>query len=153
MGVSGKLTSMIHDGRVSLLGLFKSTETKVDELSKQYTREEQAVAQRVKSAYRDPPGTLVPGVSYAVLAMMAGSIVTKRYSWPLRVFVPFGAGLVALDYSLPLTMGALRDRVYNWEQASFPVLTKKQDEIAMELREGWKDCKDFWGKIQEKIGK
>lgn len=142
-----QLVQFFHDQRSSLVSLLNTSESKLNDLNKKYQTKEKEINRDVAKIVTDPKEKLLPGLTYTLIGMMTGSILTRRRSLPSRMLVPFIFGLACLDYNLPETMGNLRNRVYEWESKTFPVWIKKQDEMTMELNEGLQDVRDFKVKV------
>ncbi|CAL9728060.1 MICOS subunit Mic26p [Monosporozyma unispora] len=144
-----KLVELIHTQRASLVSALNTGETKLQDINKQYQAKEQELNRDVAKIVTDPREKLLPGVTYTLIGIMTGSILTRRRSLPSKILVPLIFGLACFDYSLPETMNNLRHRAYLWEHETFPVWTKKQDEMLMEWNEGLQDVKDFKGKFSK----
>lgn len=144
-----KLVDFIHDQRSSLVSMLSTGESKLKDINKKYQIKEKEINRDVSKIVTDPKEKLLPGLTYTLIGIMTGSILTRKRSLPSKILVPFIFGLACFDYSLPETMGNLSNRVYQWENKTFPVWTKKQNEMMTELNEGLQDVREFKGKFNK----
>lgn len=146
-----KLTSFIHDQRLKIADGVQTTKKNVDKIKNDYTEAEQRLNNKVTSVYADDRSKLGLGVASVVVAMMTGSIITRRSKFGLKFTTPLLLGVFTGMYVFPRTSNNICDKIYTYELKHFPVLAKKQREIKGELTEGLEDCRDFSKKCRRLI--
>lgn len=143
------LVNFISKQRKSAISLLTKGENRVKDITGKYQKREQEINRGVSEIVTDPKEKILPGVSYTVIGIMAGTILTRKRTLLSKILVPTILGLTCFNYNLPNTMSNLKSRIYQWQSRRFPVLTKKQDEILIELNEGLQDVKDFKSKVSK----
>lgn len=141
------LVDFISKQRQSVISIVNTGENKLKDITEEYQKTEQKFNRDVSEIVTDPKEKLLPGAIYTVVGIMAGSILTRKRTLLSKILVPTIFGLVCFDYNLPNTMSNLKSRIYQWQSKRFPVLTKKQDEMLMELNEGLQDVREFKSKV------
>lgn len=141
------LVNFISKQRQSVLSIVNAGENKLKDITEQYQKKEQELNHDVSKIVTDPREKLLPGTIYTVVGVMAGSILTRKRTLLSRMLVPTILGLTCFNYNLPNTMSNLEFRIYQWQSKKFPVWTKKQDEMLMELNEGLQDVREFKSKV------
>lgn len=141
------LVNFISKQRQSVISIVNTGENKLKDVTEQYQKKEQEFNRDVSEIVTDPREKLLPGTMYTAVGIMAGSIMTRKRTLLSKILVPTILGLTCFNYNLPNTMNNLKFRIYRWQSKKFPVLTKKQDEMLMELNEGLQDVKEFKSKV------
>lgn len=83
---------------------------------------------------------LLPGVIYVLVAMMAGSIVTRNRGIMLRTTIPLALGVTAGWMLIPVTMGNIADLSWQYEK-KVPFISNTHAEIRGFTKEAWRQTK------------
>ncbi|SMN22368.1 similar to Saccharomyces cerevisiae YGR235C Putative protein of unknown function [Maudiozyma saulgeensis] len=146
-----KLTAFIRDQRLKIADGVEDTKQNVDKIVKKCNEAENKVNSKISSVYADDRSKLGLGVASVIVAMMTGSIMSRRAGRSMKLITPLLLGTFTGLYVFPRTTHNVCDRIYDYELKHFPVLAKKQREIKSELREGLEDCRDFSRKFRKMI--
>lgn len=138
-----KLRNFIRDQRLKVADGVESTRVNVGKLKSDYNDTEKKLNKKISKIYVDDRNRLGLGLASVVVAMMTGSIMTRRSHASLKVFTPILLGTITTFYAFPATTCNVMDNIYEYELKHFPVLAKKQREIKIELQEGLEDCYTF----------
>jgi len=83
---------------------------------------------------------LMPGGIYALVAAMAGSIISRNRNILLRATVPLAVGIGAGWVVLPVTMRNVGDLVWDYEKKA-PIISENHMRIRGAAEEGWRQAK------------
>ena len=143
-----KLTNFIQEQRLRVADGVGATKSGVNRIKNEVDEAEQRLNQKVTGIYADDRSKLGLGVASVTVAMMTGTIVTRRSRLSMKLFTPVLFGLLSSMYVFPGTSRNVGNKIYQYELENWPILAKKQSEIKMELEEGLQDCRDFSRKFR-----
>ena len=102
-----------------------------------------ASSARLKSLAPPPEvEPLFPGALWVGIAALSGSILAPKRSMIRRVIYPPAWGFLAAIYFLPLTTNNVGKYIVELEDRYIPSVSKKQKEIAAQLRAGLADGRE-----------
>ncbi|KAJ7493867.1 apolipo protein O-domain-containing protein [Mycena latifolia] len=115
----------VHIGtaRRAATNRYREAHAHVQGLVSRWIGVENRVEHRIK-ALLPPDERLVPGALYAAIAFLAGSILARRRSLPLRFIAPPALGLGAAAYFLPRTSANVRAYLSDLEDHYTPELAR-----------------------------
>lgn len=143
-----KLTNFIQEQRLRVADGVDATKSGVNRIKSEVDEAEQRLNKKVTGIYGDDRSKLGLGVASVTVAMMTGTIVTRRSRLSMKLFTPVLFGLLSSMYVFPGTSRNVGNKIYQYELENWPILAKKQREIKMELEEGLQDCRDFSRKFR-----
>lgn len=144
-----QVRNFFHSTRVGIINLFSRTKQDVDSVITKTQLKEEQFKKSLISLEHDPKDKLFPGLTYTAIGIMTGMIITRRMRVGYKIGIPTLLGLACFQYNLRGTSAYLRNKIYEYEKVQFPTMTKKQDEVMMELREGLSDCREFGSKVKK----
>ncbi|KAF8963234.1 apolipo protein O-domain-containing protein [Flammula alnicola] len=111
---------------------------------------EHAVENRVKSII-SPEESLTPGLLYAGIATLTGSILARNRMLPTRLLLPPIFLVVSAQHFLPKTTGNLSEYLGDLEDTYFPTLAQKHEVAKAHSQMTWERVKEATKSTREQL--
>ncbi|KAI9670327.1 MAG: hypothetical protein M1831_006541 [Alyxoria varia] len=138
-----RLASQIRSFRLTLYDYSTRAETSLNTLMSRALNLENDFTTTVASLAPPPSANepLLPGITYVLVASLAGSIVARNRGVLLRAATPLGFGIAAAYAALPITVGNIEALEKRWEE-KYPELRERHQRFTDRRREIWETGKE-----------
>ncbi|KAJ6460055.1 apolipo protein O-domain-containing protein [Mycena vitilis] len=130
------LEAHIGTVRRTATGQYRQARDHVQGLVSRWIGVENKVEHRIKSLL-PPDERLVPGVLYAGIALLSGSIVARHRALPIRLILPPVLGTAAFAHFLPKHSHNIRSYLSDLEDTHFPTVAEKHEIGKAHSAMGW----------------
>lgn len=132
----GFLAQYIRVGRLFLLEGLSRGETAFSGAASSIVSAEESISAHVAQLKGETEEPLLPGMAYAIVAGMFGTVVTRQRGIMLRTIVPVACFIGAGYYFSPQFVTNIGRETYAFEKKHMPQLADAQDQLIQNTRQG-----------------